>query len=202
MRALIALAVLAFALAVGCGSGSQCSPATCTGCCLGGFCYGGTSPAQCGRAGGLCSACSDTERCSTGQCVRLGSGGGSGGGGGGSGGGVGGGSGGGGGSTSPTVYVTMRFRKVTVSGFNVCPPNVTYTTCSDTEAMPKAKFDSLRPTYADCTITQTASDAYTINCTNNCTSTTQTCPSNGSRYESPYCEDPTDTNKVDCSWSP
>jgi hypothetical protein len=46
-----------------------CSPANCTGCCLGSQCRKGDEAAACGTAGLNCVSCPDGESCVAGQCL-------------------------------------------------------------------------------------------------------------------------------------
>lgn len=48
---------------------ATCSPATCSGCCLGNICTEGNAQSACGSAGGSCVECNAGLVCQTGKCV-------------------------------------------------------------------------------------------------------------------------------------
>jgi hypothetical protein len=89
---------LTMSTALSCGAAKKCGPTDCPfGCCDSmGTCQVGSSDAQCGTSGNMCSTCTLAQQCSVGLCVNIGQAGGPGGGGGSTGGGSGGGSMGGG----------------------------------------------------------------------------------------------------------
>lgn len=89
---------LTMSTALSCGAAKKCGPSDCPfGCCDAmGTCQVGSSDAQCGTSGNMCSTCTLAQQCSVGICVNIGQAGGPGGGGGSTGGGSGGGSTGGG----------------------------------------------------------------------------------------------------------
>jgi hypothetical protein len=54
------------------GSDAGCSPADCSGCCLGSQCVPGTERSGCGVSGGNCQVCSGTQICDgTGACQNT-----------------------------------------------------------------------------------------------------------------------------------
>jgi hypothetical protein len=78
MRALLLLCTsLVVVFSVGCPSpSSQCSAATCAGCCdSAGVCQLGMADTACGAHGAVCTLCGLSMTCATGVCVGGGSGG-------------------------------------------------------------------------------------------------------------------------------
>ncbi|MBL8956426.1 MAG: hypothetical protein JNK82_36970 [Myxococcaceae bacterium] len=80
-RALLVASAVASGLLAACGTTPKgtCNPTQCGGCCdSDGFCQQGTSQAECGVGGAICSPCNAMQMCMAGQCVVASNAGGSG----------------------------------------------------------------------------------------------------------------------------
>lgn len=173
-----------------------CVPYTCAG--LGNRNCGNISDGCGGLAGGPqgCGTCTAPETCGGGGdynvCGSPGS------------------DGGGGGSGSD-VSVTMRFRHP-LPGISACPgvtPSSGYepAICSQVETLALSRFQTLRNSYASCAISQTGTDTWTIDCTNNCASHPMQCINNTTQMSEMRilwsCSSPAYTStSTACSWSP
>ena len=75
-RSFFALLPLLLVFAAACsdddggGEGAACGPQTCIGCCQGGTCNAGTTPASCGASGQPCQACPSGYAYEYGQCTK------------------------------------------------------------------------------------------------------------------------------------
>lgn len=176
-----------------------CGPSTCDGCCTAaGECVGGDYDLACGTGGNACNVCPASAPvcaahvCRAADVVDAGSDAGM----------------NGGADAGPQVFVTLRYHYA--KNPTNCPPDppAAEFSCVIAEAMPKAKFDSVRLDYLECTTTQPTTDGYDIEC-GTCTVKSETCtwdfPDGGATpvtrgyFE---CPKPAHTTLGACEWTP
>src|SRR6185503_8910121 len=49
--------------------GCQCNAISCLGCCIGNQCFAGNTQNVCGRDGGTCQSCQQTQTCTNNTCT-------------------------------------------------------------------------------------------------------------------------------------
>lgn len=168
---------------------------SCQGCCdSSGACQAGRSDGECGSNGAACARCSGSTCSPTGACIVVGVGGGSGGGGAAM--------GGGGGSTA-SVFVTLRYGWADCcQGTCTCQSCIPHD-CVITKQLPATQFSQLRTSdFSSCTTSSTGTDAYNVDCTNNCTRSTPMCGAPPQPDLRMVCTRVSIAAITECTWNP